>query len=55
MLGLAGEIGTIEVGRKADFLLLRKNPLRSTRALRTVTWVVQNGIAKTPRAWLASP
>jgi imidazolonepropionase-like amidohydrolase len=55
MLGLTGEIGTIEVGGNADFVLLRKNPLRTARALRAVAWVVQGGVAKTPRAWLASP
>jgi imidazolonepropionase-like amidohydrolase len=55
MLGLAGEIGTIEVGKNADFVLLRKDPLRTARALRTVRWVVRQGVAKTPRAWLDSP
>jgi imidazolonepropionase-like amidohydrolase len=55
MLGLEMELGTVEVGKSADFVLLRKNPLRSARALRTVRWVVRNGVAGTPREWLAAP
>jgi imidazolonepropionase-like amidohydrolase len=55
LLGLEEELGTVEVGKTADFVLLRKNPLRSARASRSVRWVVRDGVARTPRAWLAAP
>lgn len=41
---LADRLGTIEVGKEADLLLLRKNPLLGTSAYDTIEWVVVNGV-----------
>ncbi len=41
---LDSDLGTIEVGKIADLVLLRDNPLASVDALRTVTAVVCGGI-----------
>ena len=52
MLGLEKEIGTVEVGKQADLVVLRDDPLKNLGAVRTIQWTVQNGIAKTPREWM---
>lgn len=52
MLGLDHEIGTVEVGKRADLVVVAGDPLRNLRALRKIRWTVQDGVAKTPREWL---
>ena len=52
MLGLDHEIGTIEVGKRADLAIVRENPLESLRALRTIQWTVKDGVARTPKEWM---
>lgn len=52
MLGLEHELGTVEVGKRADLVIVRKDPLRSLRALRTIRWTVHAGVARTPSQWL---
>ncbi len=42
-LGLANEIGKVEVGMKADLLLLHENPLKSISAYDSIENVVING------------
>jgi imidazolonepropionase-like amidohydrolase len=42
-LGLERELGAIEVGRRADFVLLRGNPLEDIRQVRGVVGVVAGG------------
>jgi imidazolonepropionase-like amidohydrolase len=42
-MGLLEESGTIEVGKRADLILVRGDPLTDIRALRNVTRVVTNG------------
>jgi cytosine/adenosine deaminase-related metal-dependent hydrolase len=53
MLGLGDEIGTVEVGKRADLVVVRGDPLRDPRALRTVEWTVRDGVARTPAEWIA--
>lgn len=55
MLGRAHELGTVEVGRVADLVIVRDDPLADVGALRSVRWVVQAGVARTPAEWMASP
>jgi imidazolonepropionase-like amidohydrolase len=53
MLGLAEEIGTVEVGKRADLVIVREDPLDDLRALRTVRYTVVDGEARTPEAWMS--
>ena len=52
MLGLEPEIGTIQVGKHADMIIMRGDPLQDLRALRTLEWVVKDGVARTPAQWM---
>lgn len=52
MLGLESEIEAVEVGRRADLVVVGHDPQRSPRALRKVRWTVKDGVARTPREWL---
>lgn len=47
-LGSSDEAGTVELGKRADFLMVKKNPLRKISNLKRVTGVMVNGI------WLPS-
>lgn len=53
MLGLEREIGTVEVGKRADLVIVRGDPLADLRALRAVRWTVRDGVARTPAQWMA--
>ena len=43
-MGIAGESGTIEPGKRADLLILDADPLANISAIRTGRWVVANGV-----------
>ncbi|MDQ6611531.1 MAG: amidohydrolase family protein, partial [Gemmatimonadota bacterium] len=43
VMGLSGEVGTIEAGKRADFVVLDSNPLVDIRNLRSGRWVVAAG------------
>ena len=53
MLGLDKEIGTVEVGKKADLVIVRDDPLKDLGNLRSILWTVQAGVAKTPEQWMS--
>lgn len=53
MLGLENDIGTVEVGKRADLIVLNDNPLKNLQAFRTIKWTIQNGIAHTPKEWIS--
>jgi imidazolonepropionase-like amidohydrolase len=42
-IGFAADLGTIEPGRRADFLVLSADPLDDIRNSTAITWVVKNG------------
>jgi signal transduction histidine kinase/imidazolonepropionase-like amidohydrolase len=52
MLGLDAEIGTVAVGKRADLVIVRDDPLADLRALRTVRFTVKDGVAHTPGEWM---
>ncbi len=54
MIGVGDELGTLEVGRFADLLIVKANPLEDMSALRKIDWVIKEGVAKRPREWMAS-
>lgn len=43
LLGLEKQLGTVEVGKQADLLLLKQNPLESADAYNQIVWVLLNG------------
>ncbi|WP_299112644.1 amidohydrolase family protein [uncultured Winogradskyella sp.] len=43
-LGLDNDLGTLEVGKIADLLIMNANPLDNLRNTNTLTYVVKNGI-----------
>jgi imidazolonepropionase-like amidohydrolase len=52
LLGLADEIGTVEVGKQADLIVTRDDPLKDLRALRRLRWSIRGGVARTPEEWM---
>jgi imidazolonepropionase-like amidohydrolase len=52
MLGIDAEIGTVEVGKRADLLIVAGEPLVDLRALRLVRWTVKAGVVHTPEEWM---
>jgi imidazolonepropionase-like amidohydrolase len=54
MLGLDAQLGTVEVGKLADLVLLRGDPLADPGAFETVAWSVRGGVVKTPQEWMAA-
>lgn len=52
MLGLADQLGTVEVGKRADLVVLEDDPLQDISAVRNIRWTIRNGIAHTPKAWM---
>ena len=55
MLGLDGQIGTVQVGKRADLVLVRGDPLSDPHAFEAVAWSVRDGVAKTPAEWMSAP
>jgi imidazolonepropionase-like amidohydrolase len=53
MLGLDREIGTIAIGKHADLVIVRDDPLQDLRALRTVQWTIKDGVAHSPSQWMS--
>lgn len=52
MLGKGDDIGTIEVGKRADLVVVRGDPLQDLRALHDIRWTIRNGVARTPEQWM---
>ncbi len=52
MLGLGSKIGTIEVGKQADMVIVEGDPLANLSALRHVLWTIIGGVAQTPEGWV---
>lgn len=52
MMGLDNLIGTIEVGKKADLIVVRDDPLENLTALKSIIWTIKDGEARTPEEWM---
>jgi imidazolonepropionase-like amidohydrolase len=46
------EIGTVEVGKRADLIITPGDPLQDLGALRKLSWSIQGGVARTPEDWM---
>jgi len=44
VMGVAAETGTVAPGKRADFAILDRNPLEDVHNIRSVHWVVANGV-----------
>ena len=53
-MGVSDKLGTIEVGKLADLLVVRGNPLANITNTRNARLVVKSGIVHDPAALLAS-
>jgi imidazolonepropionase-like amidohydrolase len=52
MLGLSGEIGTVEPGKRANLVVLRADPLTDASAYREIAFAIKDGIARSPEDWM---
>jgi imidazolonepropionase-like amidohydrolase len=51
-MGVSKEVGTVEVGKRADLILLDANPLDDIHNIRTVRYVIANGVMyPTAKLW----
>ena len=53
MIGIADEVGTVEVGKRADLVILAEDPLADLTALTRPPWIVKDGEARTPAGWMS--
>ena len=55
MLGLADRLGTVEVGKLADLVVVRDDPLVDLeKAMQSLQHTIRAGVARTPDGWMAS-
>lgn len=52
MMGLGDELGTVEKGKHADMVIVRKDPLADMTALRELMFAIKGGQARTPEEWM---
>lgn len=52
MLGLDEQLGTVEVGKRADMVILAGDPLEDLGALRSIRWTVKGDVARAPEEWM---
>lgn len=53
MMGLTDRIGTVEVGKYADLIVLDGDPLTDIGAYQALKWTIKNGVCKTPEQWMS--
>lgn len=52
MMGIGNLIGTVEVGKRADLIVVRDDPLKDLTALKSLMWTIKDGEARTPEEWM---
>ena len=53
MMGIEELVGTVEVGKRADLIVVDGDPLADISALRQLVWVIQDGEPRRPAEWMA--
>ncbi len=53
MIGIADEVGTVEVGKRADLVILPEDPFSDLSVLTRPLWIVKDGEARTPAGWMS--
>jgi len=51
-LGIDGEVGSVEVGKRADLIAMKADPTQAVSALRTLHWVMKDGHVHRNDAWV---
>ena len=52
MMGIEDLVGTVEVGKHADLIVVRGDPLANISALRQLEWVIKDGELRRPAEWM---
>ena len=52
MMGIEDLVGTIEVGKRADLIVVRGDPLESISVLGELEWVIKDGELRRPAGWM---
>lgn len=52
MMGIEDLVGTVEVGKRADLMVVRGDPLQSISAFADLEWVIKDGEARRPAQWM---
>jgi imidazolonepropionase-like amidohydrolase len=52
MMGVEAEIGSVEVGKRADLMVLADDPVADMKALRSIQWTIKDGEARRPAEWM---
>jgi imidazolonepropionase-like amidohydrolase len=52
-LGVAGEVGSVTAGKRADLIAMTADPTASVSALRTLHWVMKDGRVYRDNAWVS--
>ena len=45
-------MGTVEVGKRADLIVVDGDPLANISALRQLVWVIKDGELRRPAEWM---
>jgi imidazolonepropionase-like amidohydrolase len=51
-LGIDGEVGSVEVGKRADLIAMKADPTQAVSAPRTLHWVMKDGHVHRNDAWV---
>jgi imidazolonepropionase-like amidohydrolase len=55
MLHIDDRVGTVEVGKEADLVVLRDDPTQDLHAVWTIEYTVANGEIRDPAGWIRGP